>query len=225
MIRDTAVTQILKQMGQRQGDTTARADTIAELYNAQNRLERGQLQPWFLIELYTDAAFVTAADSDTVAVPSTFLREVDDQMGGDVGSLWYFYQEKWNIVYKEEYSIAFRKWGNATADKPKRYCLVDEEIMLFPAADDVYELRLLAAFQQTSLDGTYGDGATNVENTWLRYAPDLLIGEAGRILAGGYYRDADAKAHFELMTASSSKRVYDETIARIEAGMLRALGV
>lgn len=225
MIRDTAVQQILKQMGQRQNDSIAREDTIAELSNAQDRLERGVIQPWFLLQLYTHAAFVTVQDLNTVALPATFLREVDDEGGGDVGSLWYYHEDKWKLVYKEEYSIAQRKYGSMVPGKPQRYCLIGNDIMLFPAADGVYPLRLLAAYQQTSIFGTYGDVATNIENTWLKYAADLLMGEAGRILAGGYYRDVDAKAHFELMTASGSKRVYDETIARIEAGMLRAMGV
>lgn len=224
MLRDTAVVQMLKQCGQRQNDSAARDDAIVEFVNTQNRLERGKVQPWWLLQLYTNGSFVTGQGSDTVALPTGFLREVDDSVT-DVGSLWYYDDGTWRIIYKEDYAIAQRKYGNKTPSRPERYCLLGNNIMLFPAADKVYTLRLLAAFADVSLAGPYGDSGTNVENNWLKYAPDAIIGESGVFMCTGYFRDKEGAQHFGIMATAAIDRISAETVARIEAGMLRAMGV
>jgi hypothetical protein len=51
--------------------------------------------------------------------------------------------------------------------------------------------------------------SSNVENKWLKYTPDLLIGRAGRLLATGL-RDAGAYGEFAKMETSAQDRLYRE---------------
>lgn len=61
-----------------------------------------------------------------------------------------------------------------------------------PLADAVYNLRLWYIAKGLDLSGTYGD-ANNIENDWLKWASDWLIGETGAVIAEQYLQMTDKR--------------------------------
>jgi len=227
MQRDTAVNQLLDQCGQRRSDTTLQQAAIDQFVNEQNEAERGPLLPWFLIQLYENASFVTVAGQNYVATPTGFLREMDDDHA-DIGCLWYYnaaVSDPWVPVYKEDMSINKRKWGGDDQGYPRRYSVVGGNIYLYPTPANVLSLRLLAYFADTSLTGAYGGAGSTTENLWLTEAPKLLIARAGKVVARAYAKDEASERTFKEAEGEAWATLLTHDTARKEAGIMRAMGV
>jgi hypothetical protein len=60
---------------------------------------------------------------------------------------------------------------------PEAYALLGNYFRIFPTPDALYTLKTIYYAKDTTLD-------TNVENKWLKYAPMLILGRAGKFIAG-----------------------------------------
>lgn len=179
MLRDAAVDLMMKRLGNSK-DITLRDDIIFELVQAQETVLEGDiLKPWFLVS--EEASNETAIGEERVPLPVDFA------------SLWeeiglYRYDDTLDDPYVE---MCRADWEDIKAfynysEKPTHWDIGGQYLLMRPLANAVYPLRFWYIAKGASLAGTYGDVATNIENVWLEWASDWLMGEAGAIIAGQY---------------------------------------
>ena len=224
MIRDLAISLILNRTGQRGGtvsplDTVLQAQAITEMQWAQEELEKQDsgLMPWFLETEYTNGAFATAAAAASVALPTGFLREMDEVRVA------LFYQDttisgdQWVPLTKADYDELKTEFGDAANGKPEGYCLLGANYRMFPTPDAAYPLKALLYMGDALL-------TSNIENNWLKYAGKVLIGKTGFAVAGWGVRDEAATAFFAKMETEGRDALIRANTARAEAGRGRQQG-
>ncbi|MGW8178739.1 MAG: phage adaptor protein [bacterium] len=193
-------------------DDSLDALIIAEANRVCKVLEQGEFLPWFL---FTDAGLTTVASTETVSVPSDFLREAENQYclfvesGED--------DIPWKPLEKGDLSYISSKYGESE-DKPRAYDLLSTNFYLRPIPDTVYNLRLFYFRGGNTLSV---GGASNV---WLDYAEDWVLNEVGLIMSSMYVNLPQIAQMFASEAQKARKRVYDDTIAREEAGQMREMG-
>lgn len=209
MTRSEAVAEMQRVLGFR----TDLADTcVTQLILAQDRLERSAILPWFLLS--EDSTITTLASEPRIVIPSDFLRECEDD------ALWRYNpeaesgEEQWTKLVKDD--LDYLREVYPDTGKPTHYALSGGYFWLLPTPDDIYTIRQRYFAKGASL-------ATDIENSWLKYAPELLIGEAGLPLAASL-RDADAATEFgRKRTEGNARLVIDET-ARAMANRRLVMG-
>lgn len=197
MTRDEAVSIIANRLGQRSGLSS---QIIAEMKLAQTRLERGGFLPWFLRAKY-DATI----DSTPVTFPAGFLREIEDiallSYTDDDGVL--------HELDKDFYSTLVASTANGDIDEtgpPGYYAINDATfIHIFPTPDKSYSGQWHFYQGASALE-------TDIENAWLRYAPEVLICETGLRIAK-FLRDEVAVALFKDDLASATDDMVRDTVA------------
>lgn len=206
MDRDTIVARVHKRLGNRTGLDT---DIQNEIKLTQETLERGLELPWFLKT--NDATLVTVADTATVALPSDYLRDTDEN------PLWIEDSNgDWNIVLKERFDVLKATNYENNPALPKNYALIRDDIHLFPTPDAVYSLDLYYFGADTTV-------TSNIENQWLKYAPALIINSVGLEIAE-YSRDSGAIAYFTPKVVNAMDMLMRENISRDEAGAKPTMG-
>ena len=216
MIRDAAV-QIIKDRLQRGSSTSLDASIVTEMqYVQQYVLEADAFLPWFLINDYSDASFVTVADTETVAVPAGFLREVE------AGALWIEAAADdnnipWKRLQKDMYEALRASTLYEATGKPKTFALLGSSLYLKKTPDAAYLLRWLFFKADTVL-------STNIENNWLKYAADWLLNETGTIMAANYIRDPEMTQIFAAQALRARKRVMVDDEARKHANTHYSMG-
>lgn len=205
MTRDAAVTLMMGRLGQRVG---LEAQLISELQLAQSRLEGGELMPWFL---ETSGTINTVANQNWVAVPTGFIRETDDRGTWITGS-----DGEYSELKKDDYQWLKGAYAGQNPGKPLGYALVGAKLYLFPTPDAIYPIE----FWYFSVDTVL---STNIENAWLKYSPDLLIGTAGIAMAG-FLRDQGAIALFSGQESEARASVERENATRMVANRDLTMG-
>ena len=186
MTRSQAVALIQQQLGFR---SDLSSEIVTNLQYAQTLLESGPTKPWFLIseDSYTD----TESGESRVPVPTDFLQETDqavlryvpdDLTDGEVD------------LKKDDFDVLRKNYldedtGTIAEGAPESYALVGDYFRIFPTPDDAYRLRMIYYKQDTVL-------SSDVENGWLKWAPFLLIGKAGGMIASAL-RDPAAVGTFQ----------------------------
>ena len=203
MIGSEAVT-LLKQRAQRNtAGTTLDSWIESELKQAQIRLERGSLLPWFLI---TERSFEEMTkDDERVMVPSLFLREVDTEMmqvedTANSGTR--------HDVNKRLYENIRTRYPAEEKGRPRQYALVGEYFRCRPIPDIATYILWMVYYEEDEVFDL------TKENLWLKYFPDLLIAEAGMIVAGGIQNPS--AAIFANMQATEIARMKTDNTARAE---------
>lgn len=184
MTRDEAVTLMKQIMGFRK---TLDTECQIALRAVQNKLELGLIKPWWMVaENHT----IRTDDSgeQRIALPDGFIEETDDDVltyipdtveGGSPTEV---------PLIKDDYKALRHAYRASSAAPPEAYALHGKYVWVFPVPDDMYQLRWTFYKRDTTL-------TSNIENNWLKYVPELLIGEAGLMIATAV-RDAEAKAEF-----------------------------
>lgn len=206
MLRDTAIARIQRGLGFR----TDLVETIAEAMQEQQRLlEMGKSLPWFLLE--EDQTIPVAAGTRSYALPTGWLRQPEDS------SIWYTDSDGKEVkLAKTPYDEGRDYYYGADASQPSAYALRKASIYIFPEPDAAYTLTWDYYKRGTLL-------SSNIENAWLQYAPELLIGAAGISIATDL-RDATAVQTFTALYATAQQNLINEMAAREENSMPRALG-
>lgn len=218
MTRDEAVALIKMQLGFR---TNQDANIVTCLQLAQMQLELQPTKPWFLVS--EDSYAFTTADEDRVALPSDFLEEIEDAVLRYVPEDSTGLGDEVDLVKDlyDELRKTFRSWTNSTTDvqtgAPEAYCILNGYFRIFPTPDDVYRLRMIYYKKDDLL-------TSNIENGWLKWAPMLIMGKAGQMIAGGPLRDVDAVGVFKLWEAQGSLALNTQMVAREEANRRPQMG-
>lgn len=179
MTRDEAVT-LLQARLKRVGDTGLATSIITEMQFVQAQLLEGSpVLPWFLLN-DSITTLATTLGVETVTLPATFLREVEDD-GLRVQDA----QGTWHDIHKDDLPAIRNAHPEPETGRPVLYYLGNTQLFLRPIPDAIYTLRYRAYLRDTAL-------STNIENNWLKYAADLVIAETGIIMASRYLRDAEA---------------------------------
>jgi len=211
MTRDDLVT-LMKQRFRREADTTLDARIISEMiFQQATLLEGGVTLPWFLLSENLTAT--TTIGDERLPIPKNvdlvtgkdFLREYEE------GALWIYDASsgKWKALIKEDYDNLLETYPSGT-DTPKYYSLDGEYFRLKPTPDAEYTVRIKCYLRAASL-------STNVENAWLKYAADLMMGEVGTVIAARHLRDPAMKAEFEMEASKARARMFLSDEARKHA--------
>ncbi len=206
MTGTAAAAIIANRLGQRTGLDT---QILAEMALAQIRLEGGDHLPWFLS--YFDTSLVTVAGTKTVALPTGFIRIVDE------GGLWLVDSDgKDKYLTKDDYDALRVDDALDETGEPKYYAISGSNVYLFPTPDGAYPLKAHYYKKDAA-------PAADVENLWLAHAADLLIAETGIPIAR-FLRDAEAVQLFIHDRQEARARVIASGIARDESGKRSTIG-
>jgi hypothetical protein len=156
-------------------DTTFATLALAELKAAQTELEGEAFKPWFLEQFYT-TAFATTANTESVALPSTFLLPKDE------GGLWYqdttiTTPDQWVKIERDGYSAIQAYYKDSVSGPPEKYDIVLNTLYFRPFPDAAYSLKMYGFFADSAITL----GGTNL---WFTHAADYVIARAGFRLAG-----------------------------------------
>lgn len=202
MLRDDAVAMINQQL-----QHTDTAPVVVALQRAQVLLETGGFDPWFLQT--SDDTLVTVAGTRRVALPATFMREIEgdpllyvDAAGNE------------NELEKDESWSAIPCYTDP--GPPKVYYLRGTDIVVLPTPDDAYKITL----PYITKDAVLG---ANIENLWLKHGAFWLIGVAGIIRADAL-RDAASKTFFTEMAAGGKASVEKVTSDRMHVNRRYVFG-
>ena len=213
MLRSAAVSRIQQELGFRSDKS---AEIITALQDTQVELERDvTMTPWWLNSGVVTIGTTTAA-TQTIATPTGFLREKEDSpiyynnTGADATG------ERWVELRKESLQWLRDEYQDSTG-APEAYYLAEVLIFLFPIPDlSTYVIKGEYIKADTTL-------ATDVENDWLLYAHELMIGIAGQKLARPF-RDKEALKAFADMETRGRLRVIRENAARETSNTRLAMG-
>lgn len=210
MLRDIAVALLADRMNRT--DLTTRI--INEMQFAQTQLENDVFLPWFLLTDVVSKS--TVALDERLALPTDYLREPDE----DESNVWLTDSTTSpptrNDLAKNTYGILVTKYKNSKYAQPLEYAVVNNYMRLRPIPDKIYTIQFLYYAADALL-------TTNIENGWLREAPDLLIAQTGMQITK-YPRDDVRYKMFsdDYKTARTALMVVDT--ARREANVDRFMG-
>jgi hypothetical protein len=206
MLRSLAVARIQRGLGFR---SDLEDEIISALQEAQRLLELGRTLPFFLLQ--EDEALSITSGSGALALPTGFIREKDDEgphLVDDDGKLYF--------MEKMDFERAKLTFDSDDPGRPLAYVLRKATMLVYPERDTTY-------------DGTwsYYKGAdvltSDIENAWLQYAPETLIGAGGLIIAKDA-RNPSAVQIFSEMLGVANAGQFAESILRDEANKPRNMG-
>ena len=214
MLRSAAVSRIQQYLGFRSDKS---AEIITALQDTQTEFEREAELPWFLRNDGANPTLTLTLSTYGVNLPTGFLREIDED---NDGGLFYYNSanedgEEWTPIDKMSEGDAREAYQDSTGE-PEAYVLTETQLLVFPLADAAYILRFPFFKADTTL-------ATDVENDWLKYAHELMIGNAGLKIAASV-RDMPAIQIFAEMERRGRERIMKENVSRQEANRVRVMG-
>lgn len=217
MLRDAAVDMLMKRFGNNT-DVTLRDDIINEMAEAQATVLEGDvIFPWFLVS--EESSAVTVIGDERVGLPADFIAPWEH------GFLFRYdvaLDDPYIEMSREDWELIKRELNYAGT--PTHYDIAGEYIFMRPVSDAVYPLRMRYIARGLTLAGVYGD-EQNIENIWLKYASDWLIGETGVVIAEQYLQSRPEKvALFRLQATRGRDRIRLKNIAMEEANKQRVLG-
>lgn len=203
-----AVTKIKRRLSFR---TNLEDDIVLEIIEAQNRFQRGHSLPWFLKQEDQTLSFVEGTAS--VALPSDFLRECEDQSPS-----WRLSDEDYPFFpEKKDWEDAFDAYAIAEDGLAQVYVIRKTTFHVFPTPDRNYDITWGYYGADTEL---LSDSSTN---QWLTHAPSLLIGAAGSILAQDT-QNPEALSAFQAMMTTAWAELFAEGVEREDANRNYRLG-
>jgi hypothetical protein len=150
-------------------------------------------------------------------MPERFLREHDEH-GKSGGIIVYDTNAgSWNELVKVSLGYLDAYYRNESDDIPQVYAISGTNFVLGPRPDAAYSVRI-RPFYQGAVALT-----SDITNSWITYAPDVLIGAAGSRMAA-ITRDMDAKTLFDEMFVTAMNDLMNASTAREVAGQEYILG-
>lgn len=171
MLPSVAVSTIARRLGDR--GTAFDTEIQLELASAQEEFESGGFLPWFLI---TQATGTIAEGDTTLAVPTGYIRDSDDEGGLRIPDN----EGNSRPVGKRPYDMLKSREPDyySSAGEPEAYAIAGDTAYIFPANSSSRSYAWWYFKEAADLDFTLD---TEVE--WIKYAPQALIGQAGMELA------------------------------------------
>lgn len=210
MVRDEAVAVVQERLGFR---TDLATNIVSNMQLAQQELEQGLDLPWFLRKF--DATLVnTAGNLDLVTLPTDFLEVDDDE---ERPGLWYLSDSTWVPLYPAEAGAQRQDAYASQYAAFTHYSILGYNIFLGPIAPTVVTtFRLHYYGKGTLLD-------SNIENAWLKEAPEVLINAAGVKIAAAL-RDKEAIEVFSGLGKAASAALMKANAVRAPAPGVMAFG-
>lgn len=206
MTRDEAVAEIKQLLGFR---TTLDDTIVTQMQREQARLETAPIKPWFMTSAnnyrYTEVGVAE------LSLPTDFIEEYED------GALWLVDDTGAAApipLVKDDYDHLRPQY--VEQGEPEYYALVGESFHLFPTPDEIYRLEMIYLKRDTAL-------TTNIENNWLKYCSDLLVGQTGMKIAQSL-RDTEAVKVFMLMRDQGLRQLHLQNEARMHANRSYQIG-
>ena len=168
MTMDEAIAWIQRQLGFRRA-LASEIQTSLQQAIIRIELDATLSRPRFLVQEYSDAAFVTTAGTRTVAIPTGFLQEAE--LDGGL----YIYDSTADDPYIEltKAEPAYVRGAFTESEQPTHYGIQGANLIFGGIPDAAYDLRWFAYFKDNA-------AITGSEtNLWLTHRPFLIIGEAG----------------------------------------------
>lgn len=162
MDRDTAVSIIMRRLGNRSG---IESQIITDMQLAQTELEQATERPWFLLN-FRQALVNETSPTDAILLLDDFLTEWKD------GLLEYEDEDgNWHKLDKRDFKALNQvDANNFTA--PSFYGITKDRLIIVPDPAEVLNFRWSYWAKDTVLD-------SNVENEWLAKVPEVLICATG----------------------------------------------
>lgn len=191
MFRDTIAALIASRLSR----TDLSAAILLEMGLAQTvRMEGAPFLPWFTETV--DTTQVITANVETLAKPTNFIREKDG-----FGLAYYDPDTaKYIELPKDDYDALVRNL-DPTGTTPAGYAIVGDNYYFRPVPTQGWNLRL--TYHARQADPTL----TNIENNWMKWAPDLMIGEVGYVCAMMYLQSPAQAAPFDTMRKEAIQRL------------------
>jgi len=211
MMRSEAITIIKRGLGFRQ---TQDAAIIAALQQAQRDAELGQTLPDWLVVFNQSQPMISPLS--TYTLPERFIRfheqyPVRYMLASDPGTPILF--PKWN------YLEAVNAYGARGLDLgPPQVCIQmnKTQLLLIPSPDESGTLSITGYVGEPVLD-------SDIENKWLKYAPNYIVGMAGVHVAGDL-RDRGAAEKFNSMAKIGHKALLGDIVEDELAGRPLIMG-
>ncbi len=210
MLRDDAVRLIAQQLGNRR-DLDSTIITTMQLVQETELEENGVLTPWFLL---TEGASATIAALQTrVALPSDFIIEDEawalgvEQTDGTV---------KW--LKKDNYDDLYQTYKDTTGE-PQYYSLNGGYFYLFPVRADsamTVKMRYYAKAENIT--------SANIENAWLKHAPDAVIAYTGFYIADRILQNSELASKFAAAKQAAFVRLVTLEEARAHTNRSYSMG-
>lgn len=220
MTRDEATASVKRRLGFWSGNDS---EIALELQDAQKRLEQGIVLPrggiflpWFLMSEVATAAMVDG--EERVPIPSDFLGELEE------GALWLYdpnadTDSQFKPLSKDD--LDFLKSAEPGTGSPLAYSQSGVYFRLKPTPDSDNATNKSLKLLYKRADSLLTDGTT--ENNWLKYAHELMIGEAGKIIAQAL-RDQQAIGIFDNVIVVERQRLYLQTESRLHDNRRYVIG-
>lgn len=215
MLRDDAVALIKQGLGFRSDLDT---EIVTQMRSQQEEvLEQGSTLPWFLISTVQD--LTTVADTETLAIPSDFLLEVEEaalwffDSGQDTGSQW---RQMPKAFLDEIKTDATATWSDLIIGAEPAYALVNKLFYFSPVPDAANTLKFMYYAQDTQL-------TSNITNLWLTHAADLLMAQTGLAMAEDTENDK-AAAKFQQRLIIAVDRITRENEVRAHTNIRYIMG-
>lgn len=223
MTLDQAIVEVQQIIGWR-------SDKVVEItralsYSQTEREKPGITFPWWM---KVTSTITTVAGQNQYAIPTTYIQESEEREGGIYGfttglgsaSKTAFLRR---MSFKDAQIAFYGMWPPDTATpnvairgRPSAYAVTENALILYPTPDAVYSL----------LWKHWGKASAQVlgqENTWLREAPWVLIGDAAKKIAADLGNTSAVAVATEIL-ARAEQNLFKEQIAREEAGRHRSMG-
>lgn len=215
---DDFLTTLQRRLGQRTDITAAMVLLEAEMLRS-TVLEKATFKPWFLQA--ENSSITTTVDQEYVSRPTDFLHfdEEDDWCQVAYNDPDDTSNDPWVPLVLDDWNVIKAYYRAEATGKPIKGALVFNRLYLRPIPNAVLTLR----FRYYKTDSAF-DFTVSSANLWLTNAADWVMGEVGFVLASQYTRDAEVTGSFDLMRTEGRRRVYNETVARLEAGKMRSMG-
>lgn len=212
MLRDAAVSLIASRMGQR---TDLNDAIILEmgLVITTKLEENAVITPWFL--LTESATSALTIDEERLAVPDDFIVEDEENpiFVLDTES------NKYLPLKKIGYDEMVWKYKDSENTIPSVYAITGLYFTLRPLPNAAYAVKLRYYGKDPVL---VSDG--NVENRWLKYAPDLVIAATCAAVARGQIHDVPLAESFNGEIAGAWTRLKILNEARQHANRRYEMG-
>jgi len=202
MLRNTAVRLLAQRLNNR---TDLDEAIIQEMQLAQEmRMEQGgRFTPWFMVTEY--ATKLTDPQENRIPVPDDFVIELEEE------PVWVLATDGvWKPLTKKGEGALQQYFGETLQLLPTHYALEGDHFTLFPVPDQAYQVRFRYGARQAPL-------TTNIENSWLKFAPDLMIGEVGEAVAMHVMQNDKLAAGFTKTKNEAWERLFIMNEARIHA--------
>ena len=199
MTRDQAIVRMRRMLAY--NESLSQTILVDALKDAQQEAEELPELPWFLRSEVS--SIVTVAGEERIPLPLNFLLETEED------DLYYFdstLDEPWVPLCKGSLDTLRNRYSGVEDGPPKEYALDGDYFRIFPTPDDTYTLKMVYFGSDELLD-------SDIENGWLKHAPNLLIGKAVVLVTTGT-RDQTALQLGGAMAQAALTRLMNKDTAR-----------